>query len=437
MQPIEGIRSNRKDERGITLLLVAISLVVIIGMAALAIDVVTLYVARTETQRAADAAALAGVKAIADTGFTSGLSFANPADVCGTGTNGAANQQAIAAATKNFVAGQAPTVLSVSCNLNTVQNPTITVTVQRTGLPTFFSRIWGYTGNSVSATATAEAYNPSGQTAAPPISVNSVKPLLIPNCDPNGGTGFVGCTFFFKGAGNPINPASNYIDTPTPYHFTQGAINMGTGAPANKYLAADMSSMPATVCPGTSAIPSGSCSRAGGGGLYDDIACGNTHAISCGDTLNIDSSGTGGMVDMPDAGQGIQCLIHASTATTTNITCSSPNTTYDQDCFLPGPPATIQGGISNPNPLLRSQPNISRSDSVVTVPVYDSTNNPCPSGTCGPVTVIGFLQLGIQDVDATGGFHAYVLNAAGCGTNGTTGVSGGGVSPIPVRLIHN
>jgi uncharacterized membrane protein len=50
---------------------VAVSLVALLGMAALAIDVVTLYVARSEMQRAADAAALAGAKAFVDSGITS------------------------------------------------------------------------------------------------------------------------------------------------------------------------------------------------------------------------------------------------------------------------------------------------------------------------------------------------------------------------------
>ena len=45
-------------------------MVSLLAMAALAIDVVTLYVARTEVQRAADAAALAGAKALADSGVT-------------------------------------------------------------------------------------------------------------------------------------------------------------------------------------------------------------------------------------------------------------------------------------------------------------------------------------------------------------------------------
>ena len=56
-------------EKGQTILLVAISLISLLAMAALAIDIVTLYSARSEIQRAADAAALAGAKAIADSGI--------------------------------------------------------------------------------------------------------------------------------------------------------------------------------------------------------------------------------------------------------------------------------------------------------------------------------------------------------------------------------
>src|SRR5579871_4656638 len=47
------------SERGVTMLLVAVCMVAIIAMAALSIDVVTLYLAHLEAQRAADTAALA------------------------------------------------------------------------------------------------------------------------------------------------------------------------------------------------------------------------------------------------------------------------------------------------------------------------------------------------------------------------------------------
>jgi hypothetical protein len=137
---------------------------------------------------------------------------------------------------------------------------------------------------------------------------------------------------------------------------------------------------------------------------------------------------------------GTQCLIHASTLATTVAACTNPNTN-NQDCFLPGPPITINGGVSNPNPALRAPAptaaNISRSDSVITVPLYDGLTDPCPGGTCGTAQIIGFLQLGIQDVRTDGSIDAVVLNAAGCDPGGSgNAVQGGGVSPIPVRLIH-
>ncbi len=68
------------------------------------------------------------------------------------------------------------------------------------------------------------------------------------------------------------------------------------------------------------------------------------------------------------------------------------------------------------------------------IPIFDNT---API-TTGQVTVIGFMQLFINDVDVQGNITATILNVAGCGNNPSTGppVSGGGFSPIPVRLIH-
>lgn len=60
----------KKAQRGQTIILVAIALASLVAMAALAIDVVTLYSARSEAQNAADAAALAGAKSFVDTGVT-------------------------------------------------------------------------------------------------------------------------------------------------------------------------------------------------------------------------------------------------------------------------------------------------------------------------------------------------------------------------------
>ena len=60
----------RSKERGVTMALVAITMVAIISMAALSIDIGTLYEAKAEAQRAADAAALTAARIISLSGIT-------------------------------------------------------------------------------------------------------------------------------------------------------------------------------------------------------------------------------------------------------------------------------------------------------------------------------------------------------------------------------
>src|ERR1700758_5676057 len=170
------------NERGVTIALVAVAMVAIVAMAALSIDVVTLYLDREEAQRSADAAALAAPRILAVSGITGdpGNKSGFWGQICGPG--GTATLAAQAVVGQNTVASAAPGTINVSYSAGTGSvgsitstadcqtlpstafgvNPLVTVKVTRSGLPTFFSRIWGNTANSVSATATAEAYNPSG-----------------------------------------------------------------------------------------------------------------------------------------------------------------------------------------------------------------------------------------------------------------------------------
>ncbi len=62
--------TSRSRERGVTMALVALAMVSIIAMAALSIDVGTLYQAKDEAQRTADAAALAAARVISISGIT-------------------------------------------------------------------------------------------------------------------------------------------------------------------------------------------------------------------------------------------------------------------------------------------------------------------------------------------------------------------------------
>jgi uncharacterized membrane protein len=166
---------TRQGERGVTIVFVALAMVAILAMAALSIDVVVLYLAREEAQRSADAAALTAAKVISLSGITGdpGDATSHWVDICGS--SGLATLAAQAMAQQNVVGRSAPTSITVTysagnggtSNTDCSQlsasafdvNPTVTVNVTQGSFPAFFSRIWGNRANSVSATATAEAFN--------------------------------------------------------------------------------------------------------------------------------------------------------------------------------------------------------------------------------------------------------------------------------------
>jgi len=334
-------------------------------------------------------------------------------------------------ANRNPIAGVAATTGTTSCTW-AASNPQITVSVQRTGLPSFFARIWGGGSATVTRTAKAEAYNPSGQSV--PIQVHSVKPWLIPNCDPPCASG----GFYFDNSYNIVGNGSAFIGKSIP--FTRIPPGTQPGMPtatSGQYYPIDIPISPPTpVCPSTGAV---SCNNLYTGGPHapfrQNIACSGTSPFTCGQAI-----GAGGLTVHTVSGidnatrDGTECLTHADTT----------GLGVGQDIINPsavGTPVTIAPGYNNPNPALVSATSISRSDSVVTVPVYNGSDL-CPGGAAGctqtnALGVIGFLQLGIQQVDGAGRIDAVILNAAGCNpANSGTAIAGGEVSPIPVRLIQ-
>ena len=172
-----------------TMVLVAIAMVAIIAMSALSIDVVTLHLAREEAQRSADAAALGAAKVLSLSGVTGDPQNATahwPAACT------AAAQVARALANQNAVSNATATSVNVNFLYNGTDmancaftganafgvNPQVKVQVIRAGLPTFFSRIWSRNTNSVSATATAEAFNSSGSGTFAPNGIVPSSPVV-------------------------------------------------------------------------------------------------------------------------------------------------------------------------------------------------------------------------------------------------------------------
>lgn len=428
--------SRRNHEQGIVILVVAVFLLFVVGaMAALAIDVVTFYTARSEAQLAADGAALAGARVLANSGLTSA---ADP-----LGAEALATTIATQVAANNQVGGRLlnPTEVVVTFNdgaTTFTTDPHVTVRVQRTDLPTFFARIWGSKQVTVAAAATAETYNPSGAYALTgatiPVAPICVKPWLLPNIDPTSP----------NGAPTPIfDPDKGTISNPglVGWASPNGALSIRLHARCTtpcgagnlttvkwQYYQGDETSFPHP----TQALPA--CApplvtdfqKSIAGCVQTPIVCGTVNSqvnINTVDNANRDT----------DAAAAVDCLTHTSSNNGDTIAAA----------LAPPVPFEFIAGADNPIPGLDGN-DVMVSDSLVTVPVFDS--RPWSSGTdvTSPVTVIGFVQLFLNPTGAavrTTGPNAYnigtkIINIAGCGTLASgQPILGNGASPVPVRLI--
>src|SRR5215472_4992364 len=102
-------------EKGVTMVLVALAMVGVIAMAALSIDVITIYLARAEAQRSADTAALAAARVISLSGITGDPSNTTSSwqAICG-GALKPASQAASTIALQNMVGGSTANTVAVT-----------------------------------------------------------------------------------------------------------------------------------------------------------------------------------------------------------------------------------------------------------------------------------------------------------------------------------
>jgi hypothetical protein len=454
------------------MVLVAVAMVAIIAMAALSIDVVTLYLAREEAQRSADASALAAVRVISVSGITG---TADPSKdtadwtlICGT--TGTATKTAQAVGIQNGLGGAAPDSVNVTystggggprndCSILPkvfAVNPIVTVQVTRASLPTFFSRIWGNRGNSVSATATAEAFNPSysggnGGTIIP-VQPRCVKPWVVPNQDPlhpgissglycnqasgpgscdkfvdftnasiqnagistgGAGAGVIGEQFWLVADCAYSGPSCATLESPQANHPILALTPQIAVLPNLDYV-------PGVVGTPASAI-SASC---GGSTAYEHAieGCDQSSNYQCG----VANQNTVDLIESPgfsgDTTRGVQCLIaggHPDGQDTLN-TATFP---FEIQAGPRSPLASLAGNPGNP---------ITSSNSIVSLPIYNQ--NKALTGGRTSVTFVGFLQVFINAVDQYGNINVTVLNVSGCGTD-ADGSPALGSSPVPVRLI--
>lgn len=159
---------NTRNDRGQATVITLVFLVVLLGMAALVLDMGSWFRADRATQSTADAAALAGAQALPE----------NP---------GQATTLAQQYATSNGGLGTG----NVQISTKIVNNDTIKVTVRRTA-PGFFSKVFGVKTVTVGSTATARSEGVSSVKGVAPITVHWKHPMLHctgpsthPTCNPD------------------------------------------------------------------------------------------------------------------------------------------------------------------------------------------------------------------------------------------------------------
>ena len=423
---------ERQNQRGMTLIFVAVSLAVLLSLMAFAIDLAWLYVAHVEAQNVADAAALAAARGIVASGYTT-VQNNDFLGIAGTLSTNLAQSEGNAVGGQYTIVGIAPTVTVNAPDYSTPNNPQVSVSVSA-AVPTFFIKAVSssFTTVTIRTSATAAVYNPGN--AASGVSVVGTKPWMVPNIDPNylcvlGVSGNCNCT---TPAGNApfINNTNGKICNPGVTLFAAGGevgsqLNLTAGdptvvpVPGNFYQYS-----PALLASGTASnVP------ACGTGLsaYQQAIAGLfTAPIVTGTNYTVDPV----TPDLASTQTAIQCLIHESGGTgqdTMNFTLVGALSLWPT------------GGNNNPLPSARGN-GLSRSDSIVTFPIYDvgagALTAPCPAGACSNLPVIGFLQVFIDGApNGAVPFQATIQNVVGALSSANPIITPAG-SPVPVRLVQ-
>lgn len=422
MRRAKRIKRPKNNEQGVVVLLVAAFLLfVVAAMAALSIDLATFYTARSEAQLAADGAALAAARVMANSGMTTVPSNSNVV----LGAQAQATAIAKQVGQNNPVGGRnlTPTEISVSFPPSPDNNPQVKVLVSRNDLPTFFARIWGRSQQAVSASATAEAYNPSSPNlsanTSPPLALTCAKPWLLPNMNPGPNSATI--PTLFDPTTGMISDASILGSTfPLRSRCQNNCFPNWPAPSAFRYYPGNQPSFPKP----TSALQA--CS-AGFNDYQLSVAGCVQVPIACGVNGNVNLDHINYSNRNSDTVAAVNCLSHAA-----------PNNKGDSvEHFPPTEAFGFEGGDDNPIPNARGK-DIMVSNSLVTVPVFDSTTFGASTTT---VQVIGFVQLfvnptGQATAPGNNPIQTTIVNMAGCGTASSgQAILGNGASAIPVRLI--
>lgn len=156
------------QRKGAVIVMVAVLLMVLLGCAALAVDIGYLYVARAELQRTADAAAMAGAQAMGRDSSTPFGEYLYPEDIYSQAEsyalfNQAAQQDVVLDRNADIIIGFLANPQDRSAAIQIVsldQANAVQVIARRSAntggeIPLFFAPLWGINSSSVSASAIA------------------------------------------------------------------------------------------------------------------------------------------------------------------------------------------------------------------------------------------------------------------------------------------
>lgn len=167
--------SGKSNRRGATIVLVAVVVAVILGMAAISVDLAMLMKMRSDAQRTADAAALAGASAY----LTGDALAARPL----------ARDRALEYAARNYVGGtnvdtSGQTLAAAGSNWTVTTNEAtveiapaiyrVRVTIRRPDASTLFGRIFGVYTTPIQAYAAAEAVDAGGSGCVMPFGISDL-----------------------------------------------------------------------------------------------------------------------------------------------------------------------------------------------------------------------------------------------------------------------
>ncbi len=388
-----------RNNRGQVLVFVALAIFVILGLAALGIDVGYMYSVRHELQRCADAGALAGASAFRQYGKDSN----DTSIVDGTmTTKNVAEARAIDFATRDKVSTSRLNTVAgdvVSVSFPTTPNLLrVRVDVQRTA-PLFFARVLGWNNVAIPAFAVAEAFAVTKR-------VKCVVPWGIPMPWADDGDGI----YNGETVHDPDDPSysCDQVTSPTTNWDTSTHTILGARSDRDQYLCPGSLQVLKIGEPGKQQNPGNflgldlSAKGCGGNPGADFYYWMITHSCQCGievgvdDELSVDTK-TGNMVQR-------------------TITAVAPSSYYEDPDGRPPYNSYLPNGWKNdPDSLMNQDPAATwvtstglpggapsggtgtESPRIVKVPIYDPRATMDSSGKF-TFKVKGFAGFWIQDV---------------------------------------